>query len=52
MNEERYCEGCAVSETEYGFDFDMNDQGEPMCQECLEDYEDMQDNSENEGGQN
>ena len=39
MTEERYCEHCGMSESEYGFEFVYNCQGECMCEDCAETYD-------------
>jgi transposase-like protein len=39
MTEKKYCESCGIEEEEYGFDFDMDKQGEYRCQECMEELE-------------
>ena len=34
--EENYCERCGISESDYGFEFVSNCQGELMCEDCAE----------------
>ena len=36
MTEERLCENCGITESEYGFEFVYDCQGEPMCEGCAE----------------
>jgi len=33
MTNERYCEHCGISESDYGFEFVYNKQGECVCEE-------------------
>lgn len=45
MNKEdegRICERCGATEEETGFDMVFNSQGEPMCEECMEAFEEEQ----------